>query len=126
MTEIMSSKHHSARKVLLTAFQGEAMCFVHVLLNAREMSERGWDVKIIMEGSATALVRDLAVEGVPFHDLYKAVRDEGFIAGVCRACATKMGALEAAREQNLPLAGEMSGHPALGEWMEKGYQIITF
>ncbi len=42
-------------KVALVAFQGEAMCFVHVLLNALDMQQRGITVKIIIEGMAVTL-----------------------------------------------------------------------
>jgi hypothetical protein len=42
-----------AKQVLLVAFRGEPMCFVHVLLNALDMKERGYDVKVVIEGTAT-------------------------------------------------------------------------
>ena len=41
------------KKVALVVFNGEFMCFVHVLLNALDMKERGYDVKIVIEGAAT-------------------------------------------------------------------------
>ena len=34
------------RKFVLFAFNGELMCFIHVLLNALDMQEKGFDVKI--------------------------------------------------------------------------------
>lgn len=34
------------------------MCFVHVLLNALDMQERGYEVKVILEGSATNQTRN--------------------------------------------------------------------
>ena len=40
-------------KVALFAFKGEPMCFIHVLLNALDMSKRGYEVKIVIEGAAT-------------------------------------------------------------------------
>ena len=44
-----------AEKVVLVAFQGEPMCFVHVLLNALDMHERGFDVKVVIEGAAPSV-----------------------------------------------------------------------
>ena len=114
------------QKVALVAFNGETMCFAHALLNALDMHSRNYDVKLIIEGSAARQVLDLSVPGVPFADLYAKVKAAGLITAVCRACASKMGSLEAAEAQSLPLVGEMSGHPPLAEWVQGGYQIITF
>jgi hypothetical protein len=48
------------KKIVLVAFNGEFMCFVHVLLNALDMKERGYDVKIVIEGAATKIVPELS------------------------------------------------------------------
>lgn len=114
------------RKVLLAAFNGESMCFVHVLLNALDMEEKGYDVKVVIEGSATRAVKELDDPGNPFSNLYREVRQRGMIDCVCQACAGKMGALESAREQGLPLCAEMKGHPGLAKYLEQGYQVLTF
>lgn len=114
------------KKVLLAAFNGESMCFVHVLLNALDMEEKGYDVKVVIEGSATRAVEELNDPGKPFANLYREVRQRGMIDCVCQACAGKMGSLESAREQGLPLCAEMKGHPGLAKYLEQGYQVITF
>jgi hypothetical protein len=113
-------------KAALVAFQGETMCFVHVLLNGLDLDNRGADVKIIIEGQATKLLGDLNRLENPFHSLYVKVREAGLIDGVCRACATKTGALAEAQAQGLPLLDDMSGHPSLGRYLEAGYTVITF
>ena len=46
--------------------------------------------------------------------------------GVCRACSSKLGTLEAAKEQELALLDDMSGHPGMSAYRDKGYEIITF
>lgn len=115
-----------SQKVLLVGFNGEAMCFVHVLLNALDMQEKGYDVKVMIEGSATLLANELNDETKPFGPLYIQVRDEGLIDCVCKACAAKMGALESVQEQGLSVRGDMKGHPALAEYIQDGYQIVTF
>jgi hypothetical protein len=53
-----------------------------------------------------------------FANLYRKVKEQGLIAGVCRACATKTGAREAAEAQGLELLGEMSGHPGVAAYLE--------
>ncbi|HHN81172.1 MAG TPA: cytoplasmic protein [Methanomicrobia archaeon] len=112
-------------KVALFAFNGEPMCFVHALLNAFDLRDKGHDVKLIIEGSATKLIKDLSDPQTPFAPLYTRARDEGLIDCVCRACSTKMGTIREAENQSLPLCDEMSGHPSMGRYMAEGYTIIA-
>lgn len=114
------------KKIALVAFNGEAMCFVHVLLNALDMADHNMEVKVVIEGSATRLVKDLNDPAKPFAGLYKQVKDRGLIDCVCKACAAKMESIESAKVQNLPLCDDVSGHPSLRKYMEKGFEIITF
>ena len=114
------------KKIVLVAFNGEFMCFVHVLLNALDMKERGYDVKIVIEGAATKVVPELSAEGNSLKGFYQKVKDEGLIDAVCKACSTKMGVLAAVEAEGLPLVDEMSGHPSLARYIEAGYEVITF
>jgi hypothetical protein len=82
-------------KIALFAFNGEPMCFIHVLLNALDMSERGYEVKIVIESSATKLVPELAEGDNPVHRLYEKAKGLDLIDGVCKACSNKMGIPEA-------------------------------
>jgi hypothetical protein len=52
--------------------------------------------------------------------------DAGLIEGVCKACSTKLGTLEAAKEQGLTLLDDMSGHPSMAGYRDQGFEIITF
>ena len=114
------------KKVALFAFNGDPMCFVHVLLTALDMQANGVDVKVVIEGSATKLVNDLNEENATFHSLYVQVKDAGLIDCACKACSAKMEALEGIQAQGLPLCKEMNGHPSLANYLEQGYQVITF
>lgn len=114
------------KKVVLFAFNGDLMCFVHVLLNALDMHENGSAVKIVFEGSATKLIPELVKESNPFSNHYRKVTELKLIDCVCKACANKMDALDAAMEQNLPICDELSGHPSMRTYIEQGYDIITF
>lgn len=113
------------QKIVIVAFAGEAPCFAHALLNGLDMLARGWEVKLVIEGRATALVKELAEADAPFAPLYAKAKKAGIIDGVCRACANKMGSLAAAEAQGLPLADEMQGHPAMARYVEAGYTVIT-
>lgn len=114
------------KRVVLVAFNGDPMCFVHVLLNAVDMKKRGYDVKVVIEGAATKLVNELNDAGKPFGKLYLEVRDATLIDCVCEACAAKMGALEGVKAQGLLLGNDMSGHPSLAKYIDQGYEVVTF
>ena len=114
------------KKVALFAFNGDAMCFIHVLLNAMDMHQRGYEVLTVMEGSATGLLPQLVKPENPLHQLWEKSKAEGLIHGVCRACSTKMGTLKDAEAQGLTILDDMSGHPGMGNLRDRGYEIITF
>lgn len=113
------------KKIAVFAFQGELMCFAHALLNVIDLKNRGHEVKLIIEGSATGLIEQLNKEGTPFAPLYAKVKSEGLLAGICRACAGKMGSLPEVERQKLALLGEMQGHPGFATWIAEGYEIIS-
>ena len=118
-------------KYMLVAFNGEPMCFAHVLLNALDMADKGFAVKVIVEGSATGLLPGLLDGSTPFSKQFNQVRDRGLLEGVCKACCAKMGVLpavqnDASKKGDLVLLDDMSGHPSLGRYIADGYQIITF
>jgi hypothetical protein len=114
------------RKVSLFAFNGDFMCFIHVLLNALEMKAKGMDVKIVIEGSATKLIPELVKQGNPMAALYTKAKEQGLIDGICKACSNKMGTLEPAELQGLKLLDDMSGHPGMARYQEQGFDVITF
>ena len=114
------------KKVALFAFNGESMCFIHVLFNGLDMHEKGFDVKIIIEGSATKLIPELAKKDNSFHQVYEKTKTLSLIDGVCKACSNKMGVLDSARAEGFRLLDEMNGHPSIGRYLDEGYDVITF
>ena len=113
------------KKIALFAFRGEAGCLAHVLLNAMDMREKGWDVAVIIEGAATKAAAELVEPGAEYHELYGQVKELGMIDCVCRACAFKNGVLDRLEKQNVPWGTEMRGHPSMSRYLEEGYEIIT-
>jgi hypothetical protein len=113
-------------KFALFVFNGDMSCFIHVLLNALDLNERGHEVRIVIEGSATKLIPELSREGTPLFRLYKRAREQDLIHGTCRACSMKMNVIKAAEEEGLTLLDDMSGHPSMGLYLERGFKIITF
>jgi len=90
------------KKFALFVFNGDPMCFIHVLLNALDMKEKA------------------------LHKLWEKVKEAGLVDGVCKACSNKLGTLEAAKEQGLTLLDEMSGHPSMARYLDEGFEIISF
>jgi hypothetical protein len=114
------------KKMALFVFNGDPICFIHVLLNALDMNEKGYEAKIVVEGAATQLIPELAKPENQLHNLWKKVRTAGLVAGVCKACARKMGTLDAAVNEGLPLLADIAGHPAMARYRDDGFEIISF
>ncbi len=114
------------KKVALFAFNGDPMCFIHVLLNALDMHDKEIETKIVLEGAATRLVTELNKPDNPLHPLWEKARKLGLIDGVCKACSNKMGTLAAAEDQKLKQLDEMSGHPSMARYMAEGFEVISF
>ncbi len=67
-------------KNALFGFNGEPMCFVHVLLNALDLAARGHEARVVVEGCASRLVPELADKGHAF----RPVRTLSGDVGPCR------------------------------------------
>jgi hypothetical protein len=113
-------------KYALFAFRGEPMCFIHVLLNALNINNLGFEVKVIIEGEATKLLSELYEEGSAFNILYRQCLERDLIAGICKACSQKFGTYELALEKGLKILDDMANHAGMGPFLKEGYQIITF
>ncbi|PTN33599.1 cytoplasmic protein [Desulfonatronum sp. SC1] len=114
------------KKIALFVFNGDPMCFIHVLLNALDMQAKGYEPKVIIEGAAVKLIPELVKTDNPLNGLWQKNLAAGLIEGVCKACSTKLGTLEAAKEQGLTLLDDMSGHPSMAGYRDQGFEIITF
>ncbi len=113
-------------KIVIFAFRGDPMCFVHVLLNGLDLSERGMGGKIIIEGDAVKLIPEMAKPEHFLHQLYTKALKQNILIGACRACSTKLGVAAAIEQEGIQLIGEMSGHPAMSDYIDRGYTVLTF
>ncbi len=109
-------------KIVFFAFKADSMCFIHVLLNAMDLKEKGKEALIVMEGEAVKLIKELEESD---NQTYRKARKMGLFESICKACSAKMGVLEFNEKSGIPLNGEMNGHPAMETYTSKGYQIIT-
>ncbi|NLY21172.1 MAG: cytoplasmic protein [Tissierellia bacterium] len=111
------------RKIVFFAFQGEPMCFTHLLFNAVDLHKKGHDVKIVIEGKATALIEKNIESNNPH---FMEAKELGLIDSVCKACANQMGALDYIKNNtDLVLNGDLVGHPPMEPYVREGYEIIT-
>jgi hypothetical protein len=113
-------------KTALFVFNGDPMCFIHVLLNALDLNAAGHEAVIVMEGASVALPPELVKPDHPLSRLFGQVREKGLLAGACKACSVKLGTAAAVEAAGVALIGDMSGHPSMRGYMEAGYQVITF
>lgn len=111
------------RKILFYAMRGEEMCFMHVLMNALDLTEAGNTVRIIFEGESVKLPAVLEEKKNP---LYLQAKEHGLIAGVCRACAVMLEAMEGVEKTGLPILDDMRGHAGMRPFTEEGYEVISF
>jgi hypothetical protein len=112
--------------VALFVFNGDPVCFIHVLLNGLDMHTKGMGGRIVVEGAATALLPKLAQPGNPLHQLWQQAKAQGIVDGVCKGCAHKMATVDEAVRQGLKLLDDMSGHPSISRYIENGYTVISF
>jgi hypothetical protein len=123
---IETERIDALQKAALFVFNGDPMCFIHVLLNALDMDENGTEARIVIEGAATRLLPELEKPAHPLHTLWRQARDKGLVEGACRACAGKMKTAPAAEEQGIRLLDDMRGHPGMAGYRARGYEILTF
>jgi len=112
-------------KVAFFVFRNDPMCFIHVILNTFDLNAKDHQVRVVFEGEGTRLPQTLGAPDHPLHRPYRKLVESGLVDGVCRACATKTGTVDAARAQGLELLADMSGHPAMSTYVDAGYAIIT-
>lgn len=106
------------KKVVFFAFKGNPMCFIHVMLNTLDMQEKGYDVRVVLEGEAVKLIQELDE-----NPLFK--KTIPHIDCVCRACSAKMKVLDYNQTSQIPVCGDMDGHPSMTKYIDQGYEIIT-
>ncbi|MDI9471516.1 MAG: hypothetical protein GX260_02795 [Tissierellia bacterium] len=112
-----------SKKYLIYAMQGEKMCFLHALMNAKQLKAKGHEVKIVLEGAACKLIPVLENEKNP---LYFGLKEDKTIAGVCLACSKVLGVYEANVASGIPMLNDMMGHAGIAPYVEEGYETLIF
>lgn len=110
------------KKILFYGMTGQKSCFLHVLLNAAQLHEAGFEARVIFEGASVALVKVFEEEQNP---VYLKVKAAGLIAGVCLACSKTLKVYEEAVNSGLPLLSDMNGHAGMLPFLNTGYEVIS-
>ncbi|HHT19984.1 MAG TPA: hypothetical protein GXZ74_00920 [Tissierellia bacterium] len=111
------------KKYLIYAMEGEKMCFLHALMNADQLIEAGYEVKLIIEGAACKLITVLEAEN---NRLYLKLKENGTIHGVCLACSKVLGVYEENEKSGIPFLNDMNGHAGVKDFVDKGYEVMVF
>ena len=110
------------KKILFFAMTGEKMCFQHVLMNALDLHNAGFEVRIIFEGASVKLPSILKEENNP---LFGKAIEAGLIAGICFACSKVLGVFEANLALGLPMLDDMFGHAGMKPYLTDGYEVVS-
>lgn len=110
------------KKFLFYGMTGDKMCFLHILMNALDLTAAGMEVKLIFEGASVKLVPLLEEEKNP---LYLKAKEGGLIAGICLACAKAMGVYDQGLESGLPFLSDMMGHAGMKPYINEGFDVIS-
>lgn len=98
---------------------------VHTLLWSLDITARGGNARIVLEGQAPQWLLELPDPKHGRHQLYLKVKEMGLIDAVCKACAVQAQAVEAAAAEGLRLVFDASGHVSLMPYAREGYHIVT-
>lgn len=110
------------RKLLFYGMTGEKSCFLHVLLNAVQLHEAGYEVRVIFEGASVKLPALLNQDQNP---LYLKAKEMGLLAGICLACSKMMGVYDGNAALGLPMLSDMSGHAGMKPYLDIGYEVVS-
>lgn len=113
-------------KIVIFAFRSEPECMLHALLNVLDLEEKGLWGEIVFEGESTKLIPEMARHDHFLHQLYQQAKVRGLLWGACLACSRKMGVTQEIEAENIPLVGEMSGHPSMSHFVKQDYMVLTF
>ncbi len=121
-----------SRKILFLVFTDEVCKQNHAFWYAKDLKEKGHQVKMVIEGPAIKCLNRLDSEE-NFSKLFKEVKDLGIIDGLCKTasggCSTgqaKRDVKSIAKDQGLVFLDDLHGHAGITSYIDNDYQIITF
>ncbi|MGC8539667.1 MAG: DsrE family protein [Phycisphaerae bacterium] len=96
----------------------------NALATVMEFDESGDEVALVFDGAGTRWVGVLSNPDHKYHGAFEGVRHR--VAAVCAYCANAFGVADQIRTAELPLTSEFRGHPSIRQFVNDGYQVISF
>ena len=108
-------------KIAIFAFRGEGPCFMHAILNAEDMRNKGLEAIVIMEGGSVKIIKSI-LDGnysIPL-DRVKATVD-----CACLGCSKMFKVDNLFVEAGIRLEAGMNNHVSIADYIKSGYEIIA-
>ena len=122
----------STRKLLLVLFADDACRQNHALMYALDLHEKGYGVRLILEGAATKLVSAIGDGESRTGALLRQARDAGLVAGACGRASSGCAGEDPARKvadvaeaAGVRLLAELHGHASIEPFVRDGYEVVV-
>jgi hypothetical protein len=119
------------RKLLFVLFSDDACRRNHAFLYAIDLSRKGIEVKLIVEGPATRLFAEAADRQSAIALLLDEARSLGILAGACARASAGCASTDpsrfvegAVRDAGVPLLSDLQGHAGIAPFVEAGYELV--
>jgi hypothetical protein len=112
-------------KIVIFTFRAEPQCMLHALLYVLDLEENALWGEIVFEEESTKLIPEMAKPDHFLHQPYLQAKTRGLLWGACLACSNKMGVTHLIEAENIPLVGDLSGHPSISHFVKQDYMVLT-
>lgn len=112
---------------MLNADTDDTGSMANGLKYANELDDKGNEVEVYLDGSATAWPGVLLTKpGHPVNKYFEEVQERGLLKGACGYCAHAFDGVEGCREAGIELLGGSENHgPNVGALVEQGFELIV-
>lgn len=120
------------RKLLFVLFSDRVCTLNHAFLYALDLTARGHEVAVLLEGEAIAAAVAMDDGASRFSGLFRAAVAKGIVRGACRtaaggcARAAVSSVADAITARGLPLLADLDGHAGIGAYVDEGFEIVPF
>jgi len=121
------------RKMLFVVFSDDSCRQTHALMYAMELHAKGHEVRLILEGTATQVLHELASPESKRGALLRSAQAAGVLVGACArasaGCASpapQRKVTELATAHAVPLLADLEGHAGIERFVREGYEVVVF
>jgi len=120
------------RKFLFLLFSDDSCRQNHALMYALDLHNKGFEVRLILEGPATKLLADFARPDSRAGELLRQAHRAGIVAGACArasgGCASgdpTRKVTDVAHTHGIALLADLDGHAGIEPFVREGYEVIA-